>query len=171
MNKNTPSIFANRKRKSAVEKTAQYIFTGCGFLAILAVLSITAYTVSYTHLDVYKRQGMNMVVDMTPEGEPVIQRTVVDITQRQQLQRQLEQEQEMYRVAMESSTDTMFEYLMASDTFISYEPRSGGGVVRRELAHYSELMEDEKFVHPEDAQAVIDNICNGQAEVLSLIHI
>ncbi|RZS92409.1 ATP-binding protein [Cuneatibacter caecimuris] len=109
--------------------------------------------------------GMNMVVDMTPEGEPVIQRTVVDITQRQQLQRQLEQEQEMYRVAMESSTDTMFEYLMASDTFISYEPRSGGGVVRRELAHYSELMEDEKFVHPEDAQAVIDNICNGQAEV------
>lgn len=45
MNKNTPSIFANRKRKSAVEKTAQYIFTGCGFLAILAVLSITAYMI------------------------------------------------------------------------------------------------------------------------------
>ena len=52
--------------------------------------------------------GTTMIVSLTPEGCPVMQRTVVDITSRERLQRQLEQEQEMYRVAMESSSDVMF---------------------------------------------------------------
>ena len=109
--------------------------------------------------------GTNTVVDLTPEGELVVQRTLVDITQRKLLQEQLEQEQEMYRVAMESSSDTMFEYIMDTDTFISYEPRAGGGVLRRELDHYSQCLLDKSFLHPEDAPMAIDNICNGRAEM------
>lgn len=39
------SIFGNSKNKSAVEKTAQGIFTLCAFIAILAVISITVYMI------------------------------------------------------------------------------------------------------------------------------
>lgn len=39
------SIFATHSNKSIVEKSAQVIFTICGFLAVLAVLSITLYMV------------------------------------------------------------------------------------------------------------------------------
>ena len=72
-------------------------------------------------------EGTNMVVGTTPEGDHIIQRTIVDITQRKALQVQLEREQEMYRVSMEASAAVMFEYLMDEDVFISYEPRSGMG--------------------------------------------
>ncbi|MBO5056640.1 MAG: phosphate ABC transporter permease subunit PstC [Lachnospiraceae bacterium] len=41
----TFSIFGNSKNKSAVEKTAQGIFTLCAFIAILAVISITVYMI------------------------------------------------------------------------------------------------------------------------------
>ena len=37
------SIFCSRKARSAVEKTAEIIFTVCAFFAVLAVLSITIY--------------------------------------------------------------------------------------------------------------------------------
>ena len=39
------SIFAGRGSKSAVEHAAQIIFTVCGFFAVLAVASITAYMI------------------------------------------------------------------------------------------------------------------------------
>lgn len=39
------SIFAGRGSKSAVERTAQIIFTVCGFFAVLAVASITLYMI------------------------------------------------------------------------------------------------------------------------------
>lgn len=35
------SIYRSRKAQSAVEKTAEIIFTVCAFFAVLAVLSIT----------------------------------------------------------------------------------------------------------------------------------
>lgn len=41
----TFSIIGNNKNKSAVEKTAQGIFTLCAFIAILAVISITVYMI------------------------------------------------------------------------------------------------------------------------------
>lgn len=112
--------------------------------------------------------GINMVVDRLPTGEVVIQRTMVDITEQKTLQQQLEQEQEMYRVAMESGSDVMFEYLMDSDIFISYEPRTDHGVIRRELSYYSQRLSDSQFVHPEDAPLVLSNICNGCAETFEV---
>ena len=39
------SIIENHKNKSAIEKAAQVIFTGCAFFAVLAVFSITAYMI------------------------------------------------------------------------------------------------------------------------------
>ena len=45
MNEAQMSILVNKRRKSAVENTAKYIFTVCGFIAILAVVSITAYMI------------------------------------------------------------------------------------------------------------------------------
>lgn len=41
----TFSIIGNKKNKSAVEKTAQGIFTLCAFIAVLAVVSITVYMI------------------------------------------------------------------------------------------------------------------------------
>lgn len=110
-------------------------------------------------------EATNMVVGKTAEGDAVIQRTIIDITQRILLQRQLESEQEMYRVAMESSADILFEYQMKEDRLITYEPLPGQGVARRELADYSKMLADGQVVHPEDAQAAIDNICKGRAEM------
>ena len=81
-----------------------------------------------------------MVVGTTPEGDHIIQRTMVDIIQRKALQVQLEREQEMYRVSMEASDAVMFEYLMDEDVFISYEPRPGMGVWRDELHNYSNIL-------------------------------
>ena len=109
-------------------------------------------------------EGTNMVVGTTPEGDHIIQRTIVDITQRKALQVQLEREQEMYRVSMEASAAVMFEYLMDEDVFISYEPRSGMGVWRNELHNYSNILLEQEIIHPEDIPLVLDNICGGRAE-------
>ena len=111
---------------------------------------------------VHWMEGTNMVVGTTPEGDHIIQRTIVDITQRKALQVQLEREQEMYRVSMEASAAVMFEYLMDEDVFISYEPRSGMGVWRNELHNYSNILLEQEIIHPEDIPIVLDNICGGR---------
>lgn len=113
-------------------------------------------------------EGTNMVVSATPQGDHIIQRTIVDITQRKALQIQLEREQEMYRVSMEASAAVMFEYLMDEDVFISYEPRPGMGVCRHELHDYSNILLEQKIIHPDDIPIVIDNICKGRAETFEV---
>lgn len=113
-------------------------------------------------------EGTSMIVGITSHGDAILQRTVVDITQRKMLQQRLSREQEMYRVAMEASSAVMFEYLIDTDTFISYEPRTGQGVLRNELLNYSKLLKDQNLVHPDDVPTVIDNICNGRAEVFEV---
>ena len=110
----------------------------------------------------------NMIVDFTESGEAVIQRTIIDITERKTLQQQLDREQEMYRVAMESSSDVMFEYLMDEDRFIAYEPQPGQGVIQREIPGYTHVLAQGVIIHPEDVQIVVDNICNGRAEMFEV---
>ena len=39
------TIIGNHKNKTAVERAAETIFTGCGLLAVIAVLSITLYMI------------------------------------------------------------------------------------------------------------------------------
>lgn len=124
----------------------------------------TEYRARWKDGSVHWLEGTNMVVGTTPEGDHIIQRTMVDITQRKALQVQLEREQEMYRVSMEASAAVMFEYLMDEDVFISYEPRSGMGVWRNELHNYSNILLEQDIIHPEDIPLVLDNICGGRAE-------
>ena len=88
------------------------------------------YRVIWKDGSVHWMQGTTMIVGTTSEGENILQRTVIDITQRKILQEQLNREQEMYRVAMEVSSAVMFEYDMEADRFISYEPITGEGVLR-----------------------------------------
>ena len=42
-NKEKYSIMINRKNRSIVERSAEIIFSACGLIAVLAVISITAY--------------------------------------------------------------------------------------------------------------------------------
>lgn len=108
------------------------------------------------------------VVDLTPTGDVVLQRTLIDITTRKQLQHQLEQEQEMYRVAMEASSDVLFEYSIDRDVFISYEPKAGQGIIRMEMQEYSKRICEGGIIHPEDVTTVLDNICKGRAEMFEV---
>ena len=109
-----------------------------------------------------------MVVGVTPQGEDILQRTAVDITQRKILQEQLEREQEMYRVSMEVSSAIMFEYRMDEDVFISYEPKTGQGVLRKRTERLLQDATERQVVHPDDVPTVIDNICNGRSEVFEV---
>lgn len=131
-------------------------------------LKVNEYRVCWKDGSVHWMEGTSMVVDITSEGEIIIQRTLVDITRRKALQQRLNREQDMYRVAMEASRAVMFEYLIDSDTFISYEPREGRGVLRNELKDYSKNLLKQQIVHPDDVPTVIDNICNGRTEVFEV---
>lgn len=126
------------------------------------------YRVRWKDGSVHWIEGVTMIVGTTPDGDAILQRTMVDITQRKSLQQRLNREQEMYRVAMEASAAVMFEYLIDTDTFICYEPRTGQGVQRQELANYSKILKAQNIVHPDDVPTVIDNICNGRAEVFEV---
>ena len=108
------------------------------------------YRVGWKDGSVRWMEGSSMIVGFTADGEAILQRTVVDITQRKALKERLDREQEMYRVSMEASSAIMFEYLMDSDTFISYEPRAGQGILRNELKNYSKILLDRQIVHPDD---------------------
>lgn len=126
------------------------------------------YRVKWKDGQIHWLEGTSMIVGTTPQGEDILQRTIVDITQRKILQQQLNREQEMYRVAMEASSAVMFEYLMDTDVFISYEPRTGQGILRNELRDYSRILWERQIVHPDDVPTVIDNICNGRSEVFEV---
>lgn len=126
------------------------------------------YRVRWKDGSIHWMEGTSMIVGVTPQGEDILQRTVVDITQRKILQEQLEREQEMYRISMEASSAVMFEYRMDEDVFISYEPRTGQGVIRNEVGDYSRTLMERQVVHPDDVPTVIDNICNGRSEVFEV---
>lgn len=123
------------------------------------------YRVEWRDGSIHWMEGTTTVIGMTPDHETILQRTMVDITQRKNLQHRLEQEQEMYRVAMEASSSVLFEYLIDTDTFISYEPRIGQGVLRNELKDYSRTIAERQIIHPDDIPVVMDNLCGARTEV------
>lgn len=112
--------------------------------------------------------GTNMVVSSHKDHD-VIQRIVFDVTESRRLQEQLDQEQEMYRVAMESSSDVLYEYRVDEDIFVSYEPRSGqngqADILRMAIPDYKKNLWSSSIVHPDDIPSVIDNICEGRTEL------
>lgn len=107
--------------------------------------------------------GMNTLLS-SQNGREIIQRTIFDVTDRHLLQEQLEREREMYRLAMESSSDIMYEYREKEDTFVCYEPQAGkSGILRREIRNYRTELQSGRIVHPDDVPAAMEIICQGRS--------
>ncbi|QNM05083.1 PAS domain-containing protein [Qiania dongpingensis] len=107
----------------------------------------------------------NMMVEKR-NGIPVIQRTLVDITERKRLQEQLDREQEMYRAAMESSSDTIYEYRVDEDLLVAYvasrEQEKGENILRLEVPGFREQLYLGKFAYADDIPFVMETICCGK---------
>ncbi|MBD5088523.1 MAG: diguanylate cyclase [Clostridiales bacterium] len=54
------------------------------------------------------------------DQKEVLQMIISDITRAKQLENELEHEKERYRIALDSSSDVIFEYDLLSDSYISY---------------------------------------------------
>lgn len=112
--------------------------------------------------------GIYTLVSKTGEAL-VMQLIFFDVTKRHNLEEQLYREQEMYRLAMESSSDVMFEYILEEDTLVTYQPRAHcdgkDSVVRYKISDFQSFIVKENFVHPQDIPNIIDNICNGRCEI------
>lgn len=124
------------------------------------------YRVCHKDGKIHWVEGLNMIVGME-QGKRLIQRTMLDITERIRLQNQLIQEQEMYRLAMENSSDMMFEYKWKEDVLRVFSPapaESGKNIRRIEYEHFTERLCREQLVHEEDIPLVITNICRGKCE-------
>lgn len=77
---------------------------------------------------------------------------------------QLEQKRSHYRVAVESTQDIMFEYILAKDTFVAYEPQWKDGmktISRVELSGFLSRMQEYGLVHPEYEQQFRDMLNGG----------
>ena len=125
------------------------------------------YRVRWQDGTIHCLKGSNSLVAVTEDSQ-VIQRMFIDVTESRQLEEQLELEREMYRLAMESSSDVMYEYTMETDTLTAYEPDTdaeGGSTVSRNVfPEYRALLNSRNIVHPDDIQKVLDNICGGRCE-------
>ncbi len=125
------------------------------------------YRICWPDGSIHWLQGSNSIVAAAEEYQ-VIQRIFFDITKNRMLEEQLRREQEMYRLAMESSSDIMYEYVVAEDTLTTYEPRTTEGganyVEKRSFPHYQQILAEGHIVHPKDAALVIKNICQGNAQ-------
>lgn len=125
------------------------------------------YRVRWQDGSIHWLQGSNTVVYQN-QHEQIIQRMFVDVTESRELQEQLSREREMYRLAMESSNDVMYEYTFATDTLVVYEPRireNGDSYVdKTEFDFYRQRVENNQIVHPQDTQKVLENICMGKGQ-------
>lgn len=122
------------------------------------------YRVRYGDGSIHWMRGINYLVDIT-DSCSVIQRMFIDVTNSKNLEEQLIREQEIYRLAMESSSDYMYEYSAKDDTFVAYIPVDDGSRVKRQVtAGFRMAVDDETRIHPLDVQKIIDNICKGRAD-------
>lgn len=63
---------------------------------------------------------VNALRIINQEQEEVLQLVISDITRAKQLENDLEHEKERYRIALDSSSDVIFEYDLLNDSYISY---------------------------------------------------
>lgn len=100
---------------------------------------------------------------------PVLQRTISDITDRKILQEQIRREQEMYRLAMESSADRMYEYVFAEDTLTIYEPSNyepaygtnKQGIHTQIYRNFLAEGGEEDIAEPDDMRRLRNRVLNG----------
>ncbi len=125
------------------------------------------YRVIWPDGSIHWLKGSNALLRLSDETQ-VIQRMFIDVTESRELEEQLKREREMYRLAMESSSDVMYEYTMETDTFIAYEPQidehGKSYVEMNEFPDYQKLLKREKVIHPEDLPKALHNICGGGGE-------
>lgn len=98
-------------------------------------------------------------------GETVLNSFYLDITKTEELEQQLLQEQEMYRIAMESSGAIVYEYRLKEDLFTSYEVITDSSgkeqIYKTQITEYQKRLVDGNFVCQEDIPLVQDTICKG----------
>lgn len=125
------------------------------------------YRVRYADGSIHWMRGSNYLVDIE-NGHPIIQRMFIDVTDSKNLEEQLRNEQELYRLAMDSSSDYMYEYISRDDTFKLYKPAmdndANSKVENIAITGFRKYLNEQRGnVHPSDIQVVIDNICKGGA--------
>ncbi len=66
-----------------------------------------------------------------------------------------------YRLAMEISSDVMYEYTVDTDTLVAYEPQVDAAghsyVEKMEFPCYEAFLQQEDFVHPDERHYRDDN--------------
>lgn len=125
------------------------------------------YRVQWPDGSIHCLKGSSLLVSLG-EGGQVIQRMFIDVTESRELEEQLTREREMYRLAMESSSDVMYEYIMSADTLVTYAPKTDANgcsyVDRKVLSHFRTLLQTQEIIASQDIQTVLDNICNGRCQ-------
>ncbi len=116
--------------------------------------------------------GNIMMVSETEEGQ-IIQRLVYDITEQVRLKQRIASEREMYRIAMESNSDAMYEYFPEQDVFTFYWSKKfliDGGIQNEEymtkqtFEQFSDVLIQGKIAYSEDVPKVMKNICEAHCE-------
>ncbi len=119
----------------------------------------------------YIMGNITMVAE-TEEGQ-IIQRLVYDMTEQVILKQRIANEREMYRIAMESNSDAMYEYLPDMDSFTFYWSAKfliDGGVqeedymMKQTFEQFSKVLLEGNIAYREDVPKVLINICKAKCE-------
>ena len=119
----------------------------------------------------YIMGNITMVAE-TEEGQ-ILQRLVYDMTEQVVLKQRIANEREMYRIAMESNSDAMYEYLPDTDSFTFYWSNKfliDGGIqeddymTKQTFEQFSKVLLQGKIAYQEDVQKVLSNICEAKCE-------
>lgn len=109
----------------------------------------------------------NMLLTKTGDGE-IIQRIIYDVTRRVELEQQMAREREVYRLALESSYDLMYQYSVQEDRLEAYyldrPERAEEDIQVLKAANFNREMERTGMICPEDVPLVRRNICQGRCE-------
>ncbi len=122
------------------------------------------YRVRHKDGSIHWLRGSNYLVDIV-DGVRTIQRMIIEVTKGKILEEQLRNDREMYRLAMESSSDYLYEYVSEHDVFTLYTPIAAemgiDNVNRLVVTECQKRFSEIEIIHPADLQMVIDNICKG----------
>ena len=117
----------------------------------------------------YIMGNITMVAE-TEEGQ-IIQRLVYDMTEQVILKQRIANEREMYRIAMESNSDAMYEYLPDADSFTFYWStkfliddgiQEEDYMTKQTFEQFSKVLWEGKIVYQEDIPKVLENICEAK---------
>ncbi len=119
----------------------------------------------------YIMGNITMVAE-TEEGQ-IIQRLVYDMTEQVILKQRIANEREMYRIAMESNSDAMYEYLPDTDSFTFYWStkyliddgnQDEDYMTKQTFEQFSKVLLEGKIAYREDVPKVLENICKAKCD-------